>query len=130
MWKNNGGHNKKQESWWKDSKGYIQGRIWLPGGTQIRVRQHRFIMEGILGRALKSNEDVHHINGIKSDNREDNLKLIEHGEHSTLSNRSRVQRKGYKMNLPEAERKARSLRAIALQLNKLGQQAIAKAEGK
>jgi len=129
MWKNNGGKNKKQESWWKNQKGYIEGKIWLPDGTQIRVKQHRFIMEGVINRPLKPNEDVHHINGIKDDNRLKNLTIIKHGKHTALTNQSRKYKKGYKLNLSQSERKARALRAIAIQLNKLGQQAISKAEG-
>lgn len=127
QWANNGGHNKKTETWWKNERGYIDGKIWLPDGTQIRVKQHRFIMEGIIGRPLLPTEDVHHIDGDKSNNEPGNLMLIDHGVHSTKSNNNREHKSGYKLNLTDGERKARSLRAISLQLSDMGRTAIKEA---
>ena len=45
------------------------------------VLEHRLVMEKILGRYLHPDEDVNHRNGIKDDNRPDNLRLVSHFAH-------------------------------------------------
>lgn len=98
---------RKKECWYVSKKGYVQGHVWIDDYTKIFVRQHRYIMENHLGRKLLNSEDVHHINGIKTDNRIENLQVIEHCEHTKISNQ-REYKKGYKMKLTDEERKRRS----------------------
>ena len=55
------------------NKGYIR---FSPTKQKNSGRyEHDIIMENYLGRKLKKGEVVHHINGIKTDNRLDNLCL-------------------------------------------------------
>jgi hypothetical protein len=49
-----------------------------------RVREHRLIAERKIGRPLTSSDIVHHLNGDKTDNRPENLRVLTRSEHSRL----------------------------------------------
>lgn len=53
------------------------------------VFEHRLVYEKNIGRFLRSEEEIHHINRNRKDNRIENLSLKSKGEHKTFHNRER-----------------------------------------
>lgn len=84
-----GGHKKHR------SDGYVS--IYCPDHPDCAkdgyVMEHILIMEAQIGRRLKEDEVVHHINKIRSDNRIENLRLMTSKEHLSMHMKERWNKK-------------------------------------
>lgn len=68
---------------WPKRAPHSAGYLWrFDPQTGGRVYEHRQVMEQHLGRKLDRYEMVHHINGIVTDNRIENLMVVNHVEHA------------------------------------------------
>lgn len=75
------------------SDGYIS--IYFPdhplSSIDGYIMEHDLVMECLIGRHLKDDECVHHINFVKDDNRKENLQLMTLAEHMSLHSKLRHQ---------------------------------------
>lgn len=78
--------NRKKLGRYRTTKGYIL--VYKPGhpnaGATGYVMEHRLVMGASLGRPLGASEVVHHKNGVKDDNRLENLELMPKRKHDSL----------------------------------------------
>ena len=84
----------------KHSANYKGGQLRKDGRITIYFPEHpycgkdkhifraRLVVESHIGRYLLPSEEVHHINGILSDDNYDNLQILSHSEHAILTNKA------------------------------------------
>ena len=85
------GKRAEQTSQWHGGRArHSAGYVYIyapdhPDATQDGyVLEHRLVAEQMLGRRIQKGEHVHHINGVKTDNRAENLIVLKHADHARL----------------------------------------------
>lgn len=92
-----------------DTNGYVRiSGNWR--GFRISAPEHRVVIEESLARKLRPEEEVHHINGVKDDNRLENLLVCTRREHQEID--GRLERLRARTRTPESrQRMAEAIRS-------------------
>lgn len=113
---------------WKGGRIKINsGYVWVhapnhPMASKVSpkgyVLEHRLVMSTHLGRPLKKEEVVHHINHVRDDNRIENLMLTTPSEHVANHNKERVWRESsIKKSRANAKARKRNGKGQFIELN-------------
>jgi transcriptional regulator of aromatic amino acid metabolism len=80
---------------WNGGKTIEQGYVKISSNAICpkRKREHQIVMENYIGRELKEDEVVHHIDGNKQNNNINNLALMDRSAHARLHS---IERKKHK----------------------------------
>jgi endogenous inhibitor of DNA gyrase (YacG/DUF329 family) len=72
-----------------NDEGYVY--VWEPdhpGSFHGWIYEHRLVAEQTIGRPIRPDEHVHHINEVKGDNRPENLEVLPANRHCSITTRS------------------------------------------
>ena len=109
-----------------DSHGYVVISTGKVGCTR-RVKEHRYVMEQHIGRSLTTDEVVHHVNGVRDDNRIGNLQIMTRSAHSLLPRKEYKYQERFRTHPPNAKLSVEKVKAI--KVSKLKSEVLAKRHG-
>jgi HNH endonuclease len=100
----------------KNADGYLY--VWEPDHPDAHARgwmlEHRLVAEQKYGHRIPPDVDIHHVNGIKDDNRPDNLVALDPETHTQITlEESSMRRRAAQKRIRELE--ADNARIIALE---------------
>ena len=91
----NHSHKSKPNQFYHSGYVYVLAPNDHPNPTFNRyIKRSRLVVEKHLGRYLSHDEQVHHTNEIRDDDRIENLEVVSLGQHNTLHKKRRWKEEG------------------------------------
>ena len=84
---------------WKGGIKRTGGRVYIKVGLKAYTARARIVAEQMLGRPLTSDEIAHHINGIKDDDRPENIEVVNRTTHTIHHHKGAVRSEETRRNI-------------------------------